>query len=72
MVPGTLNGFWDFYNYPNVGVSLEAVKSIKFYSDTGGHFIFLGGLLHFSKDPPFCLCTTSRIVAVRLGKEINL
>ncbi len=55
-----------------MGVSLEAVKSIKFYSDTGGHFIFLGGLLHFSKDPPFCLCTTSRIVAVRLGKEINL
>jgi hypothetical protein len=46
------------------GVNLEAVKSIKFHSDTGGHFIFWAGLLNFSKDPPFCLCTTSRIVTV--------
>lgn len=72
MVPGTLNGFWGFYNYPNVGVNFEAVKSMKFHSDTGGHFIFLGGLVHFSKYPPFCLRSRSRIVTVRLGMEINL
>jgi hypothetical protein len=64
-------GFGVFTIIPMRGSIWRPLNLQKFHSDTGGHFIFLGELLHFSKDSPFCLCTTSRFVTVRLGMEIN-
>lgn len=46
------------------------LKSIICPSDTGGHLKFLGDLLYFHKGLLFSLCTMSRILAARYGKNI--